>query len=304
LIGGVLAAIAAVALLVISYFLWRKFKPPHLVKDLDNEITWQWKDFIHNPSHWKERHHHHFKEMASGTAEFKKVQNFFYDKLNGKQFEIKRIEAVFNRNLISNFMTKRDLMIGTAHEVAPEEVELDETPKWEKDAPSSGKEFSLRTWVYDSFVQKKDSFEWNTSSPVTILSTVHDASDKETAEKICDSGFTDLLFKDDGLFGKGVYFSTDAETVPSGTDCIIVSHVLTGDIYPVIGTETKTLHGSPIKRGFNSHYVITDKSGKKAPTKTMDCTFDKIVIPEESQIAPAFIIEVVSKPEMTEVAVD
>jgi len=125
-----------------------------------------------------------------------------------------------------------------------------------------------------------------------FLSTVHAVTNKQTAEKICDKGFSDSVFKDDGLFGKGVYFSTDADTIPLTTNCIIVSHVLVGEIYPVIGTEANMLPGSPIKRGFNSHYVITNKSGKKAPTKTTAEKYDKVVISEESQIAPVFIIEV------------
>jgi len=133
--------------LLVGFIVWKKSKAPLLVKDLDDDISWQWKDFLKNPSKWKKRSNYHFKELKDDTEEYSKVQELFYDKLNGEHFKIRRIEAVYNNELVSSFMNKRKLMM-TAQENAVQ-------PKWEIDTHSSGKEFSLRSWVYKSFQKKK-----------------------------------------------------------------------------------------------------------------------------------------------------
>jgi len=283
LIIGVLVPLVLVLVLLVGFVVWKKSKVPLLVKELDDDVSWQWKDFLENPSIWKERSNYYFKVLTDLTAEYSKVQDFFYEKLNGKDIKIRSIEAVYNNELVSSFMNKRKLMM-TAQEEAAQ-------PKWAKDTHSSGKDFSLRSWVYNSFQKKKDSFEWNTRSPFVILPTVHGTS-RQTAEKICETGFNAYGTQDNGSFGKGVYFTTNANyTIPFITDCVIISYVLTGEIYPVIGTEVSMLHGVPLKRGYNCHYVITKEDGTAPPFK-IDEGFDEIVIDQEAQIAPAFVIEV------------
>jgi len=153
-----------------------------------------------------------------------------------------------------------------------------------------GREFALRSWVYDSYERKKNSFAWNAGNHCVILPTVHGTS-QQLAENICETGFHALVTQDNGWFGKGIYFTTNTCVVPEIIDCIIISHVLTGEIYPVIGTEASLLHGAPLKKGYDCHYVLTNTNGK-APTKKIVQPFDEIVIDQDSQIAPAFIIYV------------
>jgi len=163
-------------------------------------------------------------------------------------------------------------------------------PKWEKETKLSGKEFSLRSWVYSAFQSKKNSFEWNTGNSLTILPTAYCTS-LQIAERICATGFHALSTLD-GSFGKGVYLTTDVQhAIPNSSYCCVISHVLIGEVYPVIGTEVRSLRGAPLKRGYDCHYVITDNNGI-APTKTIVKFFDEIVIDQDAQIAPAFIIKV------------
>ena len=45
--------------------------------------------------------------------------------------------------------------------------------------------------------------------------------------------------------------------------------------------------------GFNSHFVVTNRKGEAVTTEEEE-TFDEIVIPQESQIMPAFIFHISS----------
>eukprot|EP01127_Copromyxa_protea_P011849 TRINITY_DN3020_c0_g1_i1.p1 TRINITY_DN3020_c0_g1~~TRINITY_DN3020_c0_g1_i1.p1 ORF type:complete len:103 (-),score=5.89 TRINITY_DN3020_c0_g1_i1:66-374(-) len=82
-----------------------------------------------------------------------------------------------------------------------------------------------------------------------------------------------------------------------GDAAIIVSYVLPGNPYPVIENHAKSgnLVGKPIQSGMfsfdmkQSHYVLTQRNGSIAdPTK--DEIFDELVIGQESQAVPVYIV--------------
>jgi len=70
--------------------------------------------------------------------------------------------------------------------------------------------------------------------------------------------------------------------------------VIPGNSYPVI--ETHTTSDNPITPGYNSHYVLTEKNGCCC-NKPIVSFFDEIVIEQEAQITPIYIIEL--KPKKT-----
>jgi len=119
------------------------------------------------------------------------------------------------------------------------------------------------------------------------------------AEKICETGFAALSSVDAGYFGRGIYFTSfSMYCVPyitaSKFPSVIVSHLLPGNVYPVIEEVDgpDTLLGSAIKTGYNSHFIVTDKKGVCVTNSDGgEELFNELVVPQESQIVPAFIFE-------------
>jgi len=127
------------------------------------------------------------------------------------------------------------------------------------------------------------------------------------AEKIAQTGFANLSSLDAGYFGKGIYFGTSTLYIlpyfsTKNRPAIIVSYVNMGHVYPAWQDhrdKNNTLLGAIIRGGFNSHYVNTDRRGIVILDDNPKETFDEIVIPQEAQCCPAFIIQF-SKKKLTE----
>jgi len=124
-------------------------------------------------------------------------------------------------------------------------------------------------------------------------------TDQSVAEKICETGFAALSSVDAGYFGRGIYFTSFSmyclpyiatKKFPS----IVVSYILPGNVYPVIEEVSgpKSLLGTALKSGYNSHFIVTDAEGI-CVTSSNDSKplFDELVVPQESQIVPTFIFE-------------
>jgi len=124
------------------------------------------------------------------------------------------------------------------------------------------------------------------------------ATDYTVAKQICASGYTALSSLDSGYYGKGIYFSSSIlysmvylqnKTVPA----ILLTYVTPGNAFPVIEDfeEKKNFIGKAIKTGYNAHYVLTTSDGHTARSK-VDPYFDELVIEQEGQALPAFIVTI------------
>jgi len=72
--------------------------------------------------------------------------------------------------------------------------------------------------------------------------------------------------------------------------CIVF---LPGNVYPVIEdiNGQQSLKGVPMKTGHNSHFVVTNQRGNCVTSDVDQELFNEIVVPQEGQIVPAFLIE-------------
>lgn len=66
-----------------------------------------------------------------------------------------------------------------------------------------------------------------------------------------------------------------------------------GNTYPVIEHHIKagSLIGQPLKSGYNSHFVTVKRNGEVGDSTTTEELFDEIVIDQEAQIAPAYLLK-------------
>eukprot|EP01126_Amoeba_proteus_P038687 TRINITY_DN4045_c0_g2_i10.p1 TRINITY_DN4045_c0_g2~~TRINITY_DN4045_c0_g2_i10.p1 ORF type:complete len:266 (+),score=40.88 TRINITY_DN4045_c0_g2_i10:220-1017(+) len=157
----------------------------------------------------------------------------------------------------------------------------------------------LRCWVYECYLDKIDQFTWNDNVEVPIIPVLH-ATDLTVAKKICETGFAALSSLDSGYFGRGIYFSTSANYIQIywGPDpAVIVSYVCPGNVYPVIESPkgSQPLTGTALKTGYNSHYICVNRDGSVCEKSSMSDHYDELVIEQESQITPAFILQVCKK---------
>eukprot|EP01126_Amoeba_proteus_P026671 TRINITY_DN2641_c0_g1_i6.p1 TRINITY_DN2641_c0_g1~~TRINITY_DN2641_c0_g1_i6.p1 ORF type:complete len:165 (+),score=34.26 TRINITY_DN2641_c0_g1_i6:321-815(+) len=146
--------------------------------------------------------------------------------------------------------------------------------------------------------ERMDMMCWNKEVKTPIALTVHGTT-WPVANSISRTGFATLSSLDAGWYGTGIYFSTyfvyvsnylSASTEPS----VIISFVLLGNIYPVIEhvKQNPNLLGCVLKPPHNSHYVLVDSVGHiYDPTKTKDEFYDEIVVAQEAQIVPVYLIK-------------
>jgi len=111
-----------------------------------------------------------------------------------------------------------------------------------------------------------------------------------------------LASLDEGWYGRGIYFTSSAKyAIPYyGTKkepAVLIALVIPGSIFPVTeGKSSKTsLQGSSLKAGYGSHYVHTLRSGEVCTQKMEDNYYDELVISQESQIMPIFLLTVNKK---------
>lgn len=130
---------------------------------------------------------------------------------------------------------------------------------------------------------------------VALFPAVHGTT-VDLAWKIAGTGFASLSSLDAGYYGKGIYFTSYTNyTIPyirnTPDPAIIVSLIIPGNAYPIIENpkSPEGFLGKPLRTGYHSHYVCTDKNG--FPTN-LDEHYDEFVIEQEDQILPLFILEI------------
>jgi len=243
------------------------------------------------------------KELKEGSEDYKKVIRWFdVHLLNGHLRQVglrfTGISAIYNKPLISSFVNTWRAM-GHRLRTAGDMFAYD---SWRNQDDELVRQ---REAVVENFLKRSSSSPWNFGENAInpILMTAH-GTELGTALKICETGFASLSKLDDGFYGRGIYFSTSAlycypyyGTRPNPT--IIVSWVVPGHFYPVIerhdSNETtegrKSLLGSALQAGYQSHYVSTNVDGLIWQPHSFKSDFDELVIMQESQICIAFIIQ-------------
>jgi len=173
---------------------------------------------------------------------------------------------------------------------------------------------SQKFCVAEQFQKRANLCAYNLNLAVPIVPSVH-GTDFFIAEKIAQTGFAAISILDEGYFGKGIYFSTYMlYTLPycavKASPAIIISYLNMGNVFPVTEHHRSedSLSGKAITTGYNSHYVRTTNEGvcyqptegqlkemKNSNAVEPKYLCDEIVLPQESQILPAFILSLEKK---------
>eukprot|EP01130_Rhizamoeba_saxonica_P005313 TRINITY_DN2133_c0_g1_i1.p1 TRINITY_DN2133_c0_g1~~TRINITY_DN2133_c0_g1_i1.p1 ORF type:complete len:986 (+),score=189.66 TRINITY_DN2133_c0_g1_i1:57-2960(+) len=225
-----------------------------------------------------------FLETQDGL-EYEKLAKLFKKGLKGESFNITKCYAISNPTLEKGF----DAEILKLRQKWHNSPDLFKHSSWADDD-----EYGMRDETMRHLQKYANSFEWNKDRDIPIIPVVH-GTKKSAVWKICSNGFSSLAKTDAGLYGRGIYFSSNAGYASKFSEnnehCFIVSMVIPGNVYPVTEhpNKLKSLKGLPNKVGYQSHYVRVNKKGY--PSSNMDDNiFDEIVVFQESQVLPIYVI--------------
>jgi len=137
---------------------------------------------------------------------------------------------------------------------------------------------------------------YNQELALPLIPMLH-GTDHPVAEQIAMTGFAALSSLDEGYFGKGIYFTSSLLYIlpyASGKrrPAVLISYINPGNPWPTTEEHDgpRSLKGMALKSGYNSHIVRTNKRGTIYHEED-DVLCDEMVVNQESQILPAFIIE-------------
>lgn len=300
----VIVSIAILLALVISFNLW-KYYSSSLLHHLPKEVSWSFLDQLTHPWSWtyigSSTNGYYMKEYERNSVEWKKVQLLVDNFLGGRKLPITKIIACYNPSLASSFINQWNIMT-TRKKFSPEQF-FNQTYL----------ENPQKVWVAEQFKKRANLCSYNLDLAVPIIPSVH-GTDFFIAEKIAQTGFANISILDEGYFGKGIYFSTYMlYTLPycavKASPAIIISYLNMGNVYPVTEHHRApdSLSGKAITTGYNSHYIRTTNEGicyqpteqqlesLKANGLEPKYLCDEIVLPQESQILPAFILSLEKK---------
>jgi len=295
IVGAIIGITIFFIVVVVAVYFYFKYKSRVDWSSLPPEITWSYRQYESKPGEWDFRGSKHssffYKDLPPQSKEYYRVKEL-YDAFGGKALSLTQVTAVYNPTLVTNFIGAHKIMnerLGSSGGLFGRQL-------WR--ATNDSDEMQKREKCYDHFAKRMKSFAWNNDSRLVSIVPVCHGTDLPTAEKIAETGFANLSSVDEGYYGKGIYFTTYAlYTIPylgSKQPVILLSWAIPGNVYPVIESHNSpgSLLGTALKSGHNSHYVRTRHDGTPCNFNDDSEVFDELVIAQESQIAPAFLLHV------------
>jgi cysteine-rich repeat protein len=257
---------------------------------LPDDISWSFIDQWTHPWRWEyygsTKSGYHARTYTRGSEEYRRVESLLTTHFKKGPLEITQITAVYNRALSVSFVNQWKLTT-TRRVESPEQFFHCTYSKDEQ-------KINVMKYYQDNLLQFTP---YNQTLQVPLLPVLH-GTDYFIAEKIAQTGFASLSTLDPGFFGKGIYFTTSLPyTLPYSCGkrrpAVIISYINMGHIFPVTEDHKgpRTLKGQALKSGYNSHLALTGKEGFIYDELKDVVVCDEIVVNQESQILPAFLVE-------------
>eukprot|EP01127_Copromyxa_protea_P019011 TRINITY_DN6093_c0_g2_i1.p1 TRINITY_DN6093_c0_g2~~TRINITY_DN6093_c0_g2_i1.p1 ORF type:complete len:377 (-),score=54.01 TRINITY_DN6093_c0_g2_i1:62-1192(-) len=296
--GGVVGGMGAIFLVLCIVFIWYKTRPVNL-SHLPQPVRWQYEQYyIASSSGWVQDKSKKFfkKKLASNSEEYERMKEFFYGLLGASsKIKISEAYAIFNPMIVTNFANYHNTITQRMTDLPTIFAKQD----WRLRNDYEAKELA-----YGKYLERCKTTGWNDSLKVPILLTCH-VTDFNIAMAISATGFSFLSSVDAGWYGSGVYFTSYATYAcmyfTNRVDpALLISFVTLGNTYPVTESHTgsTSLAGNASVPGYNAHYVNVCADGTVPDWKRPDsCSdlFDEIVVSQEPQIAPVYLIRLRNK---------
>jgi len=258
------------------------------------ELVWRRKS-VPIMGEWKKASpaNYHYKKLTKQKEfdTFERCLRLLFDW--PEKLRIDEVFKVYNPQCVLDFNSYRKKI----EQRQRENPALFKKTDWE-----GSKQVETKRAVIDRYDNYAKSFVWNHPTRHTdelpIIPVVH-GTDYEVAKHICNTGFTTVASLDSGYYGQGMYFSTSISyTIPyfvgKKTPCILLCFAMPGNVFPVSecpkGDAATALLGKPVKSGYHCHYVSTNKSGLIYNPETDRGCYDEVVLFQECQVVPAYMI--------------
>jgi len=186
--------------------------------------------------------------------------------------------------------------------------------------------FNSKSWMSESDVELRKNFignlseyakqfSWNYETTIEaqlipVVIPVLQGTSETAVWKICSGGFGTVSTVDDGYYGKGMYFTTNAKYSKyySKDGVILMAFAIPGNVYPVTEipdlpgpaeaypkplSATETLYGKPCKSGYQSHYVcVQTPLGKLGyPLQSwQENYYDELIVFQDAQVIPFCVL--------------
>lgn len=256
---------------------------------LPDDISWSFLDQRLRPWAWQfngnAKSGYYSRQYDRKSEDYRRVDSLLTTHLMKGNVQIESITAVYNPSLSSSFVNMWRVMITRKLQ----SCELFFARTYTRDV----EKMKVMDYVDTQLLQFTP---YNRDLVLPLIPVLH-GTDYTTAECIAQTGFAALSSLDEGYYGKGIYFTTSLSytliyACAKRRPAVILSYINMGNPYPVTERHDgpKSFKGAAIKSGYNSHVVRTSKRGF-IYQEADDVLCDEFVIPQESQILPAFIVE-------------
>jgi len=239
----------------------------------------------------------HFLTKPSSTSLSAFDEGDVYEKfeallshLGGDVEKVSRVYAIDHPNHRASFEHYRTT-VGEKHD--------DSEGLFKKDGWRQASDAAVRKRYLLSLAEKITKFrhQFNDGSRGFVLPVVQGTSEN-AAFRIIKNGFGTVTSRDDGFYGRGMYFtssfkyaSTYAKPSLHGK-VFLIALIVPGNPYPVTEPpfdNPNTLLGQACKAGYQSHYLEATQRGRPALNADDRCG-DELVVFEGSQTLPLFLV--------------
>lgn len=254
---------------------------------LPKEINWSFVNFLEERWKWtyvgNSDAHYYYRDYKVGSTEFDKIE-VLLTKLKKGPLKPISIRAIYNPLIVNSFISQHKIMT---------ERKLN---SYDQFYTSNYRKNDEKMKIMDYYNKNISTLlDCNKDLDCEIIPCVH-GTDWKISEKIALTSFASLNSLDSGYFAKGIYTSCNLcyclpYCASKRNPSILLSYAVLGHIFPVDENHKgeKSLMGSSIRSGYSSHYVLTNTDGNVYQEGDGEIC-DEIVVAQESQLCPSFII--------------
>lgn len=256
---------------------------------LPADISWSFLDKVRRPWAWQytgnAKSGYYSRLYNNDSEDYRRVESLLSTHFKKGGLALLGITAIYNPSLTQSFVNLWKVMI--TRKVENPEMFFARTYTKDKE------KMAVMNYYDKDLIQFTP---YNQELAVPLIPMLH-GTDHLVAEQIAMTGFAALSSLDEGYFGKGIYFTSSLLYIlPYASSkrrpAVLISYINPGNPWPTTEEHDgpRSLKGMALKSGYNSHIVRTNKRGTIYHDQD-DVLCDEMVVNQESQILPAFIIE-------------
>jgi len=260
-----------------------------ILHTLPVDISWSFLDKVRRPWAWQytgnAKSGYYSRLYERDSEDYRRVESLLSTHFKKGNLALTGITAIYNPSLTVSFLNLWRVMI--TRKVENPEMFFARTYTKDKD------KMAVMSYYDKDLIQFTP---YNQELALPLIPMLH-GTDHLVAEQIAMTGFAALSSLDEGYFGKGIYFTSSLLYIlpyASGKrrPAVLISYINPGNPWPTTEEHDgpRSLKGMALKSGYNSHIVCTNKRGT-IYHENDDVLCDEMVVNQESQILPAFIIE-------------